>query len=156
MCVCVCVCVCVSCRRKKTMQGWSEMKVIKWWQNINFWVNYAFRSSWAGRSVFSLHLSLRCLTTCHWPTTHCMCVRVSKLHGVERQPIHGGSVTPEWSVRCEVGGLEKWDWNWHAPLTELWKMTCCSDKLHTAELQWTYELLPLVSDADSLKVSNHN
>lgn len=46
--------------------------------------------------------------------------------------------------------------NWHAPLTELWKMTHCSEKLHTAEIHWTYELLALLSDADALKVSNHN
>lgn len=121
------------------------------------WLNdeLTLRSSWAGRSVF--HFMLTYALQRHWPTTHCKCAWVSqlKLHGVESQE-------DTWRV-CDTravcslwgGGLEKW-WNWHAPLTELWKMTRCSEKLHTAEIQSTYELMPLVSDADTLKVSNHN
>ncbi len=31
-------------RRKKLIQVWNKWKVSKWWQNLNCWVNYAFKA----------------------------------------------------------------------------------------------------------------
>jgi len=36
--------VCVS-QRKKIIQDWSDMRVSKWWQNFNFWLNHSFKDS---------------------------------------------------------------------------------------------------------------
>ncbi len=44
--------------RKKGSQVLNVMRVSKWWQNFNFWMNYSFNSNWFTMFVFGQVIEL--------------------------------------------------------------------------------------------------